>query len=168
MAYYNNNKYGITVDALKTKIKCEPCGAYLFFGEEEYLKSFYLDKLRELVDKGGFAQLDYSKLDFENKTIDDLASEFFVMPMGGEVRLLEVRNLLPMKLSDKDFAKLVELVEEIPDYLIFVIYCRNSEYSVCFLKIFLILCNTHKFNVTLLLHFAKVMKCLPPFVRFLL
>ena len=130
MAYYNNNKYGITVDALKTKIKCEPCGAYLFFGEEEYLKSFYLDKLRELVDKGGFAQLDYSKLDFENKTIDDLASEFFVMPMGGEVRLLEVRNLLPMKLSDKDFAKLVELVEEIPDYLIFVIYCRNSEYSV--------------------------------------
>ena len=130
MAYYNNNKYGITVDALKTKVKCEPCGAYLFFGEEEYLKSFYLDKFRELVDKGGFGQLDHAKFDFENKTVEDLASEFFVMPMGGELRLLEVWNMPLQKLSAKDFEDLMALIDEIPSYLIFVIYCRNGEYSV--------------------------------------
>lgn len=57
-------------------------GIYLFFGEEQYLKEFYLGKLKGAIPDGGFAEfnhvlLDGKKLDFEQ--VDDAVESFPVM-----------------------------------------------------------------------------------------
>ena len=46
MAYYEKRD---EVKELRDKIKLEPEGAYLFWGEEEYLKHYYLGELRRIV-----------------------------------------------------------------------------------------------------------------------
>ncbi len=122
--------YGVGVDELKRKLKLEPKGAYLFFGEEEYLKKFYLQKLRDLVEDNGFRQLNHTRFDFANKTVADLEEEASQLPMMSSLRLVEVWGMQPLKLSEKEQKKLLELLEHLSEDSILVIYCLESELTV--------------------------------------
>ena len=122
--------YGVSVDELKRKLKLEPKGAYLFFGEEEYLKKFYLQKLRDLIEDNGFRQLNHTRFDFENKTIADLSEEVSQMPMMSSLRLVEVWGMQPFKLSEKEQKKLLDLLEHLPEDGILVLFCREEELTV--------------------------------------
>lgn len=119
--------YGVGVDALKTRLKVEPMGAYLFFGEEEYLKHFYLEKLRDLIDKNGFEELNLVRFEWEGKTVAELSQELDVLPMMGTRRLVEVHGMKPFKLSEREQKSLLALLEQLPDHLILVIYCSQEE-----------------------------------------
>lgn len=122
--------YGVSVDELKRKLKIEPKGAYLFFGEEEYLKKFYLQKFRDLIEDNGFRQLNHTRFDFEGKTVADLAAEVNQMPMMSSLRMVEVWGMQPFKLAEKEQKKLLELLETLPDDGILILYCREEELTV--------------------------------------
>ena len=48
MSYYSNQKKPSSLDELKKRIKENTLGGvYLFWGEEEYTKDFYAEKLRK-------------------------------------------------------------------------------------------------------------------------
>lgn len=70
--------------------KLEPM--YLFFGEEEYLKELYTEKIKALVPDGGFP--DFNRLEFEGKDVPlasyDDAWEGF--PMMTDKRLIFIKD----------------------------------------------------------------------------
>ena len=65
---------------------------YLFFGEEEYLKKLYVDKIKALVPDGGFP--DFNRLEFEGKDVplssyDDAWESF---PMMTDKKLIIIKD----------------------------------------------------------------------------
>lgn len=119
--------YGVGVDALKSRLKLSPQGAYLFFGEEEYLKKFYLQKFRDLIEKNGFEELNRVRFDFEGKTVADLCTELDQLPMMSPLRLVEVRGMQPFKLSEKEQKKLLEALDSLGEETILILYCLEEE-----------------------------------------
>ena len=82
----------ITSAKLDEKIRSDPAGAYLFFGEEEYLKAHSLGVIRKtLVPDPGLAVFNHIKIDGGN--VDALRDEINALPMfgmSGGTKLIEL------------------------------------------------------------------------------
>ncbi len=122
--------FGISVSGLKARLRENPMGAFAFFGPEEMLKQFYLQKFVALIEKEGSAEFNISRLDLErDHTIGDLLGEAEILPFCGEKRLVICRGLNPSKLSDADTKSLVSLLENFPPYLILILYTSFEEFG---------------------------------------
>ncbi len=121
---------GISVSQLKARLRDNPIGAFAFYGPEELLKQFYLQKFVTLIEKEGTAEFNIARLDFtRDHTVSDLLGEAEILPFCGERRLVICRGLSPAKLSDADQKRFVELLKNFPPYLILVIYCSHEEFG---------------------------------------
>lgn len=75
---------------IKKEIKA-PCGVYLLFGEEDYLKRFYVGKLRQAVDPDSpFAVFDYLRFTPKDLESDRLRGALDTPPMGGDKKVIEL------------------------------------------------------------------------------
>lgn len=128
MAY--RESLGLSVSGLKARLRENPAGAFAFYGPEEMLKQFYLEKFIALIEKEGAAEFNLVKLDFaRNKTMSDVWDESQILPFGGERRLVICRGVNPAKLSASDEKKLMEILSDFPPYLILIFYLENEEFS---------------------------------------
>lgn len=119
----------ITSAKLDEKIKTDPAGAYLFFGEEEYLKAHSLTVMRKaLVPDPELAVFSHIKIGGGN--LDALADEINALPMfglSGGTKLIEVRDIDFNKISKSDLDRLCELLSDVGDNAV-VIYTLPSEF----------------------------------------
>ena len=119
----------ITSSKLEEKIKTDPAGAYLFFGEEEYLKTHSLGVMRKtLVPDPDLAVFNHIKIDGGN--MDALKEEINALPMfglTGGTKLIEMRDLDFNKISKSDFDDLCGLLSDVGDNAV-VIYTLPSEF----------------------------------------
>ncbi|MBE6713482.1 MAG: DNA polymerase III subunit delta [Ruminococcaceae bacterium] len=121
---------GISVSQLKARLRDNPIGAFAFYGPEELLKQFYLQKFIALIEKEGTADFNIARLDFtRDHTMDDLLGEAEILPFCGEKRLVICRGLSPAKISDSDGKRFAELLKSFPSYLILVIYTNHEEFG---------------------------------------
>ncbi len=102
----------------RRELKGAPTGGYLFFGEEDYMKTAALRQAR-----AGIAEADPAMACFDDVRLDGLGfapgallDAMAVPPMGGARKIISVTglNLTTMRAGDVD--KLCEALEAIPDY----------------------------------------------------
>ena len=118
----------LSVSALKARLRDNPMGAFVFYGQEELLKQFYMQKFVTLVEKEGMAEFNIVRLDFtRDHTIDDLLGEAEILPFGGEKRLIICRGFIPTKLNRDELEKLNSLLDSFPEYLILIIFTMWEE-----------------------------------------
>ena len=106
------------VQALKAKIKSGDIGGwYIFSGEEDYLKKYYLSLLRQsAVDDGPFAPFNHSVYDGDDVDMAAIEEDIKSPPMMGDYKFIE------WKFADLDGQKesvkkaLLELCELKADY----------------------------------------------------
>lgn len=110
----------MTVTELSKKLKLDPHGVYLFYGEEEYLKRRYLEQIREAIPDDGFNHIricgDLSALSQE---LDGLAL------FGGD-RLIELWDTDFSKVGGEQLDALCELLSSAEDTV--VIYTHPDEF----------------------------------------
>ncbi len=125
-----NTLSGISVSQLKVRLRDNPIGAFAFYGPEELLKHFYLEKFVSLIEKEGGGDFNVARLDFSrDHTVDDLLGEAEILPFGGEKRLVICRGLSPAKLSDSDTKKILAFLDSFPPYLILILYTGHEEFG---------------------------------------
>ena len=113
---------------LREKIKLDPEGAYLFWGEEEYLKHYYLDELRKIVAEEGMEDFNRTVLDFQrDDTLNELDEAVDSLPVMAEHKIIEVWGMDVLALRGKDEKRLVDAVKRVSEGTILVIFCRASE-----------------------------------------
>lgn len=116
------------VKELRDKIKFHPTGAYLFWGEEEYLKRYCLEELRAFVRQEGMEEFNRTVLDFErDATMKALEEAVDALPVMAEHKMIEVWGLNVTSLKKDDEKRLVEAVKSTGADTVFVIFCRNTE-----------------------------------------
>ena len=99
-------------------LKSAPTGGYLFFGEEDYMKSAALRMARQSVTEADPAMAAFNdiRLDGLDFTPAALLDAMTVPPMGGERKVISVTGLNLSALRAADLDKLCEALSEIPDY----------------------------------------------------
>ena len=96
--------------------------AYIFYGEESYLREYYLEELRKKLVPAGFEEFNYHRLEGKDLTVQTLTEMAEAMPMLSERTLIVVTDFDIFKLGEEQREKLIALLEDIPPYccLIFV------------------------------------------------
>ena len=96
--------------------------AYIFDGEESYLREYYLGELRKKLVPAGFEEFNYHRLEGKDLTVQALTEMAEAMPMLSERTLIVVTDFDIFKLGEEQREKLIALLEDIPPYccLVFV------------------------------------------------
>lgn len=103
--------------------KCAP-GGYLFFGDEDYLKSFSLNSLRASVcPDPSLAPFNDIRLDPQGLTPEALLGALSTLPMMSETKLVEVSGMNFREVKGKLLDSFCEVFSSLPefDYNILVI-----------------------------------------------
>lgn len=119
----------LSVTQLKARLRDHPCGAFAFYGPEELLKKFYLQKFEGLIRKEGAEEFNTVKLDFtRDHTLDHLLEEAEILPFMGEHRLITVRGAKLSQWTEGDYRRILPLLENFPPYLSLIFYMEHEEF----------------------------------------
>jgi DNA polymerase-3 subunit delta len=133
MAYSGNRPVQDPIKLLKEKIEQDFVGAYLFWGEEEYLKNYYREQLKDKIRQEGMAEFNLVSVSFEKgAALSDIAESLDVPPVMAAHKLVEVTGLDVLSLTAAEEKKLVEAVTSRADdtVLILSFYCDELDLSV--------------------------------------
>ena len=107
----------IKEDAFRKQMKKGLSGAYLFFGEEDYLKSFSLKSARALIcDDPSFAIFNDVQIDPLDYSPDALINALMPFPMMGEQKIVSINGLSITSLKASELNELIEAVKAVAEY----------------------------------------------------
>ena len=115
----------MTISEFDKSIKENMRGAYLFYGDEEYLKGRYREKMRATL------LVDETLAPFNHALISDLSrlpGEIEMLPMMAARRLVEVFDVNFNKLNKDAVEELAALLKD-PGETVVLIYTREEEFS---------------------------------------
>ena len=103
--------------------------AYIFHGEESYLREYYLGELRKTLVPAGFEEFNYHRLEGKDLTVQSLSEMAEAMPMLAERTLIVVTDWDIFKLNEEQREKLIALLDDIPPYCCMVFVYDTVEYK---------------------------------------
>ncbi len=96
-----------------------PAQLYVFYGEEGYLKRYYLNQLKALC-VGAFPEFNLTLLDGEQVTAQELTDAVDSIPMGSERKLIVIRDYKLFQPTGDMKEVLPELISNLPEYVCLV------------------------------------------------
>ena len=106
-----------------------PGCAYIFYGEESYLREYYLGELRKALVPAGFEEFNYHVLEGKDLTVQQLTEMAEAMPMMAERTLIVVTDFDIFKLGEEQREKLLALLEDLPPYCCLVFVYDTVDYK---------------------------------------
>ncbi len=104
----------ITNTEFLKRIKDDPTGSYLFYGEEDYLKTRALDTLKDAMELDEALEIfNYVKLDVLDYTPDKLIDMLSMPPMMAERKLVVLTGLNIKRMATPNVNELPELMDAI-------------------------------------------------------
>ena len=104
-------------DVFRKQLKSGLCGGYLFFGEEDYLKSFSLRSAREAVcEDETFAVFNDISIDPLDYTPSSLLSALTPPPMMCEKKIVSINGLAITDMRTSEINDLCEVLASLSDY----------------------------------------------------
>lgn len=95
---------------------------YLLYGEEEYLKKQYRDRLKSAI--AGDDTMNYSYYDSDNASVKDIIDVCETLPFFAQKRLVIMENTGFLKSSNDELA---DYIKHIPDYLVVVMVEKDVD-----------------------------------------
>ena len=107
----------LTEAEFRKQMKTELRGAYLFFGDEDYLKQFDLDAARKQVSPDEtFAFFNDFRIDALDFTPDKLVDALMPLPMGADAKIVSVTGLSIDTMRPSELDALCEALQMIREY----------------------------------------------------
>lgn len=117
----------ITTKELEQNQKLSVGGAYVFYGEEEYLKRHYLSKFREKAEADRDLAA-FNHVIINGGDIDALEAECAGLALFADSRLIELRDLNFKKIKKEQLAALCNILSQVENDTV-VIYTLPSEFD---------------------------------------
>ena len=102
--------------------------AYVFYGEESYLREYYLSEMRKRL-VGGFESFNYHRVEGKALTVQALAEMAEAMPMMSPRTMVQVIDWDVYKLNEEQRNGLIALLEDFPEYCCLVLVYDQVEYK---------------------------------------
>lgn len=124
------SKKSEALQKLKADLKTGALGcAYLFHGEESYLREYYLEEVRKQLIPAGFEEFNYHRLEGKNLSVQTLAETAEAMPMLAERTLVVATDWDLFKLAEEQREQLIAFLEDIPPYCCVIFVYDTVEYK---------------------------------------
>lgn len=94
----------------------DAASAYIFYGEESYLRAHYLRRLREVLIPAGAEEFNYHALEGKDLTVQQLSEMAEAMPMMAQRTMIAVTDMDLFKLGKEQREQLVEFLSDVPPY----------------------------------------------------
>lgn len=118
---YGQLKKDLAAGTLKT--------AYVFWGEETYLREYYLSQAVKKLVPAGFEEFNYHRLEGKGLEIQTLSEQVEAMPMMAERTVIQVTDLDIFKLPEAQRKAFIALLEDLPDYCCLIFVYDQLEYK---------------------------------------
>lgn len=125
-----DKKNVLTPEAVGAEIKSDPSGVYVFFGDEDYLKDIYLERIKKAVMTAeGFDVFNYFavSLSDERAGCEKLADALFASPVMQEKTLVTVRDLSLASGKSAVLDAICEMLAKKSDDCVVVLIFRSDE-----------------------------------------
>lgn len=134
MAYAKKPKKGEEkpegYDILKADLKNKTPGRlYFFFGEENYLRSYYLGTLKKQLLTGPAEDFNFHRFTTENMSLDALQDALEALPMMAERSMVQVDDYDLFKANEADRERLIAMLSDLPEYCCLVFYYETVEFK---------------------------------------
>ena len=117
-------------DKLRADLAADTLGtAYIFHGEESYLREYYLSEMKKRLVPAGFEEFNYHRLEGKGLTVQALTEAAEAMPMMAQRTMVQVVDWDLYKLSEEQRNALIALLEDFPDYCCLVLVYDQVEYK---------------------------------------
>ena len=104
-------------DKLKFDLRNKtPEHLYFFHGEEDYLRTHYLNLLRETVLSDPAEDFNLHRFDAQTMRLTAFSDALDAIPMMAEASFVQVDDVDPYQLNADDRQKMAALLSDIPDY----------------------------------------------------
>ena len=118
------------VQKLKADLASGELGcAYIFHGEESYLREHYLEEIRKKLVPAGFEEFNYHKVEGKDLSVQRLSEIAEAMPMLSERTLVVVVDFDLFKLNEEQRTKMIAFLEDIPPYCCVVFVYDTIDYK---------------------------------------
>ena len=121
-----NEGFNMLKVAIKNK---QPDRLYFFFGEEDFLKNYYFERLKKILLDDLTESFNFHKLTNENFDIHTFADAVENLPMMAEHTLVLVEDIDIFKLPEDERTKMSDILSDIPDYCTVVFYYLTVEWK---------------------------------------
>ena len=126
----STNQSNEGLQKLKAALANDEVGcAYIFHGEESYLREHYLEELRKKLVPAGFEEFNYHKVDGKELNVQKLTEMAEAMPMLAERTLIVATDFDLFKLNEEQRDKMIALLEDLPPYCCVVLVYDLLEYK---------------------------------------
>lgn len=120
---------------LASELKRGIHGAFVFYGEEDYLKSYYRDAVAKAVLTEGFEAFNEFRVSFspaamqKEDAVARLSDAIYAMPMMQDQKLILITDLAPATATKETFDAVCAALAEANDAqdTVLILYCRSSE-----------------------------------------
>jgi DNA polymerase-3 subunit delta len=102
---------------------------YFLYGEEKYLVNVYAHRLIKKAGAQGPGDFNLQKFDAGNTGIDEIAAAVEALPVMAERKCVAVSNLDVAALRGSETSKLWELLDDLPDTCVLVIYNLSFDFD---------------------------------------
>lgn len=103
--------------------------AYLIYGEESYLKEYYVSQMREKIVDKTFESFNYHFFDGKDISLDEILKDAQMLPMMSEYNLVIARDY-PVDKTQSDIKLLEEYLSDCPDTTVFILWYDSLEPDV--------------------------------------
>lgn len=107
----------------------KPGQLYVLYGEETYLRDYYLGKLREQILSGGMGTFNLHEIGAKDMSPHALEEAVDCLPMMGERTLVLVTDYDLFKAGEKEREAYINLFSQLPDYCCVVFLYDLIEYK---------------------------------------
>lgn len=118
------------LDRLKSDLKLNnPARLYVFYGEEAYLRNYYLDSLRKLLIEDFAEAFNYHRFNADTITLQSVLDSLEALPMMAQRSMLQIDDVNFFNLGE-DGAAYARFFSNIPDYCTVVLVYETEEFKI--------------------------------------
>lgn len=115
-------------DGLRKKLKSEtPHGLYCVFGEDTYLKDFYLDKIVNAAVDPALAAFNKRVFTRDERELLDIYEAIDALPMMSEYQCVLVRDYPLYDLKKDDFEEFSQVMAKVPETTLLIFFFGDPE-----------------------------------------
>ena len=103
--------------------------AYIFHGEESYLREYYLGEMKKVLIPPGFESFNYHMMEGKGLSVQELTEVAEAMPMMAERTMIQVTDPDLFRLNEEQRERLIALLEDLPPYCCIVFVYTAGEYK---------------------------------------
>ncbi|MBQ1371512.1 MAG: DNA polymerase III subunit delta [Oscillospiraceae bacterium] len=118
------------LDRLQSDLKLNsPARFYVFYGEEAYLRTYYLDKLHKLVVENFAEAFNYHRFNADTISLQGVLDSLEALPMMAQRSMLQIDDVNFFAMGE-DASSYAKFLGDIPDYCTVVLVYDTVEFKI--------------------------------------